>query len=77
MSQVIFRRTNAAAVSAEEALALLGAVPQGRVLHHSGNNILADIADEHVAALQEKLAGWIVAPQTERIAVPDTRRHIS
>lgn len=77
MGQVILRRTSAAAVSAGEALALLGAIPSGRVIHHGGDNILADIAPEDLAGLQEKLDGWIVAPQSGRIPVPDTRRHIS
>ena len=76
MSQLILRRTDAAAISAEEALALLGGFPHGRVIHHSGNNILADIAPENVAELRQKLDGWIVSPQRERIPVPDTRRHI-
>jgi hypothetical protein len=73
MSQVILRRTSAAAVTAEEAHALLG----GRVIHRSGDNILADVAPEELSALRGKLDGWIVAPQGERIQVPDTRRHIS
>lgn len=73
MSQVILRRTSNASVSAEEAFALLG----GRVVHRSGDNILADVAPEELAALRQKLDGWIVSPQGERIQVPDTRRHIS
>ncbi|MET0265782.1 MAG: hypothetical protein ABW202_09215 [Duganella sp.] len=76
MSQVILRRTADATVSIQEALALVGAAGQARVIHHSGDNVLVDIAAEELASLQSKLTGWIVSPQGERIPVPDTRRHI-
>lgn len=76
MSQVILRRTADATVSTEEVLALVGTCGQGRVIHHSGDNILVDIAAGELASLQRKLAGWIVSPQGERIPVPDTRRHV-
>ncbi|MGV7208218.1 hypothetical protein ACLB1G_10225 [Oxalobacteraceae bacterium A2-2] len=76
MSQVILRRTPDATVSTEQALALVGASGHGRVIHHSGDNLLVEIADGELAALQGKLAGWIVSPQGERIPVPDTRRGV-
>ncbi|CAN7198327.1 hypothetical protein LJR289_000527 [Pseudoduganella sp. LjRoot289] len=76
MSQVILRRTNAATVSTEEALALVDATREARVIHHTGDNVLVDIATAEFASLRRKLPGWIVSPQTERIAVPDTHRHV-
>lgn len=76
MSQVILRRTRDATVSAEEALALVGTAAHGRVINHSGDNMLVDIAADQVAPLRSKLAGWVVSPQTERIPVPDTRRTV-
>ena len=76
MSQVILRRTADATVSTEEALSLVGATVDGRVIHHSGDNLLVDIAAGELDALKSKLTGWVVSPQQERIAVPDTRRRI-
>ncbi|MYN10884.1 hypothetical protein [Pseudoduganella aquatica] len=76
MSQLILRRTNAATLSTDEALAVVGAAPRGRVIHRSGDNVLVDIAAADVESLRQQLQGWIVSPQTERIAVPDTRRNI-
>lgn len=76
MSQVILRRTADATVSTEEALSLVGATVDGRVIHHSGDNLLVDIAVGELDALKSKLTGWVVSPQQERIAVPDTRRRI-
>ena len=77
MSQVILRRTADATVSTEEALSLVGATVDGRVIHHSGDNLLVDIAAGELDALKGKLTGWVVSPQQERIAVPDTRRRIA
>lgn len=77
MSQVILRRTADATVSTEEALSLVGATVNGRVIHHSGDNLLVDIAAGELDALKSKLTGWVVSPQQERIAVPDTRRRIA
>ncbi|KQN69458.1 hypothetical protein ASF04_14355 [Duganella sp. Leaf61] len=77
MSQVILRRTADATVSTEEALSLVGATVDGRVIHHSGDNLLVDIAAGELDALKSKLTGWVVSPQQERIAVPDTRRRIA
>ena len=76
MSQVILRRTADATVSTEEALSLVGATVDGRVIHHSGDNVLVDVAAGELDALKSKLTGWVVSPQQERIAVPDTRRRI-
>ena len=55
----------------------LGATVDGRVIHHSGDNLLVDIAAGELDALKSKLTGWVVSPQQERIAVPDTRRRIA
>jgi len=76
MSQVILRRTADATISTEEALSLVGATVDGRVIHHSGDNVLVDVAAGELDALKSKLTGWVVSPQQERIAVPDTRRRI-
>lgn len=76
MSQVILRRTADATVSTEEALSLVGATIDGRVIHHSGDNLLVDVAAGELDALKSKLTGWVVSPQQERIDVPDTRRRI-
>lgn len=76
MSQVILRRTADATVSTEEALSMVGATVDGRVIHHSGDNLLVDVAAGELDALKSKLTGWVVSPQQERIAVPDTRRRI-
>jgi len=77
MSQVILRRTADATVSTEEALSLVGATVDGRVIHHSGNNLLVDVAAGELEVLKSKLTGWVVSPQQERIDVPDTRRRIA
>jgi len=77
MSQVILRRTADATVSTEEALSLVGATVDGRVIHHSGNNLLVDVAAGELDTLKSKLTGWVVSPQQERIDVPDTRRRIA
>lgn len=76
MTHVILRRTLDATVSAEAAKELVSKAGHGRVINHSGDNLLVDIAADEVASLRSKLAGWIVAPQAERIPVPDTRRRI-
>ena len=76
MSQVILRRTADATVSTEEALSMVGATVDGRVIHHSGDNLLVDVAAGELDALKSKLTGWVVSPQQKRIAVPDTRRRI-
>ena len=76
MSQVILRRTADATISTEEALSMVGATVDGRVIHHSSDNLLVDVAAGELDALKSKLTGWVVSPQQERIAVPDTRRRI-
>lgn len=76
MSQVILRRTADATVSTEEVLSLVGATVDGRVIHHSGDNLLVDVAAGELDILRRKLTGWVVSPQQERIDVPDTRRRI-
>ncbi|MPQ55978.1 hypothetical protein [Duganella sp. FT27W] len=76
MSQVILRRTADATISTEEALSMVGATIDGRVIHHSGDNLLVDVAAGELDALKSKLTGWVVSPQQERIPVPDTRRRI-
>jgi len=76
MSQVILRRTADATISTEEALSMVGATVDGRVILHSGDNLLVDVAAGELDALKSKLTGWVVSPQQERIAVPDTRRRI-
>ena len=58
------------------ALSLVGATVDGRVIHHSGDNLLVDVAAGELDALKSKLTGWVVSPQQKRIAVPDTRRRI-
>lgn len=73
MTQVILRRTSNATVSVEVAVALVSAGRKGRVLHHSGDNLLADIDPAQLSPLKEQLAGWIVSPQAATIPVPDTR----
>jgi len=77
MSQVLLRKTHAATVSVEDAVALVETAGQGKILHRSGDNVLADLDAGSVDALRRQLTGWIVSPQGERIPVPDTRRQIS
>lgn len=74
MSQVLLRKTSAATVSVEDAVALVTSAGQGKILHRSGDNVLADLEAGGVDALRRQLAGWIISPQGERIPVPDTRR---
>lgn len=56
---------------------MVGATVDGRVIHHSGDNVLVDIAAGELETLKSKLTGWVVSPQQERIDVPDTRRRIA
>ena len=76
MVQVTLRRKAEATVSCEEAVALVRSLTGGRVLDQSGSTVLVEVADEALADLQQKLPGWIVAPQGEKIPVPDTRLKI-
>jgi hypothetical protein len=76
MGQIILMRGSAATASADDAEALVRALPGGRVLHRGSEHLLVDVGDEHVEPLKVQLAGWTVSPQRERIPVPDTRRTI-
>lgn len=76
MGQVLLRRTTKATHSVDEAAALVRTLTNARVVGQSGDNVLAEVDAPGIAALQERLPGWIVSPQGEKIPVPDTRRKI-
>ncbi len=74
MSHVILRRTKDASVSAAEAISFVtGTRTQGRVLSHSGNNVLVDVAPTQVSEIAERLPGWIVSEQRATVPHPDAR----
>ena len=73
MSQVILLRTSNASVSTEDAAALVSSTHESRVLHRSGDSMLAEIDPGELSDLKARLTGWIVSSQGEKIAVPDTR----
>lgn len=74
MSQVILRKTKEATVSAADAITIItSATTRGRVLSHSGNNLLADVPGHKIGDLATRLAGWIVSEQRSPIPVPDSR----
>lgn len=74
MSQVILRKTKDAAVSAADAITLVtNSTNRGRILSHSGNNVLADVPSNQISHLARRLSGWIVSEQTSTVPVPDPR----
>lgn len=74
MSHVILRKTKDAAVSAADVVTLVtDATTRGRILSHSGNNVLADVPSGQIGMLAARLSGWIVSEQGPATPVPDSR----
>jgi len=73
MSHVILRRTDTAAISPEEYVAVISAGGLGRVLHRSDDTILLESDPINLSTLRKRLIGWIVVPQGSSNQVPDAR----
>jgi len=75
MHQILLRRTNSAALSADEALAVVRSYAQARVLGRAGRNLLIACDPCELDALRRQLPGWLAVLQGRPTPVPDTRLH--
>lgn len=73
MLRVTLRRKRDATVSVEDAASLILSLDEATLLDRSGENLFVEVEASSLPTLREQLQGWIVAPQGERIQIPDTR----
>ncbi len=72
MQRLLLRQTSQATLSPHAAEQVVLGFAEGRVVGRDGKTLLVEFDPCQLAALRERLAGWIVSEQGAPVPVPDT-----
>ncbi len=72
MQRLLLRQTSNAVLSPQAAEQVVLGFAEGKVVGRDDKTLLVEFDPCQVAALRERLAGWIVAEQGAPVPVPDT-----
>ena len=71
MRRLVIRQTSNATLTADQAVGVVQACEQARVINRDGKTLLVDVDPCEIERLRERLPGWLISEQGPPVPVPD------